>query len=111
MAVLTSDPQFLNTGNLPTGFTGTYGSSLAPNNNGLSLQSNSPGINGGVAFGAPFNGSINSVVRPTSGAWDIGAYESGSSGGPVSTPTPTAIPTPAPTPTAPQAPTGLRIVQ
>ena len=52
VTALTSDPQFVNTGNLPTGFTGTYGSSLAPNNNGLSLQSSSPGINSGVALWA-----------------------------------------------------------
>lgn len=71
---LTVNPLFKSTANLPTGFTGTYGTNLAPNADGLSLASGSPAIGAGVALGSPYNGSINSVIRPATGPWDIGAY-------------------------------------
>jgi len=45
-----SDPRYKNTANLPTGFTGTYGVNLAPNNDGLSLQQGSPGIDQGIVL-------------------------------------------------------------
>ncbi len=70
-----SDPQFKNVGNLPTGFIGTYGVDLRPNNDGLSLQSGSYGVDHGVVLGSPYDGSINTVVRPGGSGWDIGAYE------------------------------------
>ncbi len=73
-----ANPLFKNTGSLPTGFTGTYGSTLAPNADGLSLQSTSYGRGHGGSLSSPYNNSINSVAR-TSGAWDIGAYQAGSS--------------------------------
>lgn len=71
---LTTTPLFKNTANLPTGFTGTYGMNLAPNADGLSLAAGSPAIGAGIVLGNPYNGSINSVIRPTAGPWDIGAY-------------------------------------
>lgn len=70
-----SDPLYKNTANLPTGFTGTYGVNLAPNNDGLSLQQSSPGIDHGIVLASAYGGSINSINRPGSGAWDLGAYE------------------------------------
>ncbi len=70
-----SNPLFKNTASLPTGFTGTYGVNLAPNSDGLSLQTNSPSQNTAVALATPFNGSINSVTRPSASGWDIGAYQ------------------------------------
>ena len=88
-----ADPLFLNTASLPNGFTGSYGVSLAPNRNGLSLQQNSPGLNKGVALASGFAGSVNSVGR-SAGGWDIGAYENQGA-----------------TMLAPAAPTNLRIVQ
>ncbi len=71
-----ANPLFKNTGALPTGFTGTYGSTLAPNADGLSLQSTSYGRGHGVSLISPYNNSINSVTR-TAGAWDMGAYQAG----------------------------------
>ena len=71
----TGDPLFRNSSDLPTGFAGVYGSSLAPNRDGLLLQSGSPGLNNGADFGIGFAGSVNSRQRPVDGAWDIGAYE------------------------------------
>lgn len=75
---LTANPSLKSTANLPTGFTGTYGTNLAPNADGLSLASSSPAIGAGVALGSPYNGSINSVIRPATGPWDIGAYATSS---------------------------------
>jgi hypothetical protein len=69
-----SDPLYQNTANLPTGYTGTYGVNLAPNNDGLSLQPSSPGVSNGIALASAYGGSINSVIRPVTGAWDMGAY-------------------------------------
>jgi hypothetical protein len=69
------NPLFKNTGNLPTGFTGTYGTNLAPNSDGLSLQQTSYGIGNGTTLVSPYNGSINTVTRPPGGGWDIGAYQ------------------------------------
>jgi len=71
-----NDPSFKNAGNLPTGFTGTYGIDLAPNADGLSLQQRSEGVDSGISLGSPYNGSINSRNRPSGNGWDIGAYES-----------------------------------
>jgi hypothetical protein len=89
-----NDPLYKNTANLPNGFTGTYGVNLAPNNDGLSLQQGSPGIDKGISLGSDFAGSINSVIRPVGSGWDIGAYEY-NPGGTLT----------------PSAPTNLRIVQ
>lgn len=72
---LSSDPLFVNTSNLPTGFTGTYGSDKQPNTDGLSLQSDSPAQDVGVDLGSPYNSSINSINRPYGRSWDRGAYE------------------------------------
>lgn len=72
-----SDPQFKNSGSVPTGFIGTYGVDLRPNNDGLSLQPSSYGMDHGIALGSPYNESINTVARPSGNGWDIGAYELG----------------------------------
>lgn len=88
---LTTNPSFKNTGSLPTGFTGTFGVNMAPNTDGLSLQSGSPAINAGTALTSPYNSSVNSLSRPQGSSWDIGAYEYGVTG------------------TSPVAPTGLRL--
>jgi hypothetical protein len=72
-----NNPLFKNTAALPTGFTGVFGSNLTPNADGLSLQAGSVGVDRGVAIAAPYDGSINSVIRATAGAWDLGAYEAG----------------------------------
>ncbi|MFN3408109.1 MAG: immunoglobulin domain-containing protein [Limisphaerales bacterium] len=70
-----ANPLFKNLANLPTGWVGVYGTDLRPNNDGLSLQSGSTVLNLGTVLGAPFNGSINSLTRPASGAWTPGAYQ------------------------------------
>jgi len=72
---LTTNPSFKNTGNLPNGFTGTYGVNLAPNADGLTLASGSPALGAGTTLPSPYDNSINSVARPSSG-WDLGAYQS-----------------------------------
>lgn len=73
-----SDPLFVNTSNLPTGFTGTYGINEQPNNNGLALQTSSPDLGSGAILGSAYNSSINSITRPSSSGWDRGAYQTGS---------------------------------
>lgn len=70
---LTIFPAFKDTSNRPTGFTGIYGSTLAPNAAGLSLVG-SP-IDSGATLTSSFSGSINSKTRPIGNGWDIGAYE------------------------------------
>jgi hypothetical protein len=70
------NPSFKNTGTLPTGFTGNFGTNLAPNNDGLSLLQTSYAINTGIALASPYNGSINSITRPSGSGWDRGAYQS-----------------------------------
>jgi hypothetical protein len=70
-----SNPLFTNIVGFPTGFAGAYGVDMAPNKDGFRLQQDSPGISKGIALPSGFGGSINSVNRPTSGAWDVGAYE------------------------------------
>lgn len=81
---LTSDPLFKNMSDLPSGFVGTFGSTLAPNNDGLSVQPGSPAIDGGASMSSPYNGSVNSVTRPWGSGWDIGAYEmTGTTAGPA----------------------------
>ena len=72
---LTTNPSFKNTGNLPNGFTGTYGVNMAPNADGLSLVSGSPALGAGTTLPSPYDNSIDSVARPGSG-WDLGAYQS-----------------------------------
>jgi len=73
---LTTNPSFKNTGNPPTGFTGTYGVNMAPNADGLSLLSGSPALGAGATLLSPYDNSINSVARPQGSAWDLGAYQS-----------------------------------
>ena len=93
-----TDPSFLNTSNLPTGFTGTYGINMGPNSNGLSIESGNA-LKNGADLGPNFNGAINlsgksgGLIRPNN-LWDIGAYQLVTE-----------------EPTAPKPPSGLRIVQ
>jgi hypothetical protein len=76
---LTTTPSFKSTANLPSGFAGTYGVNLAPNADGLSLAVGSSAIGASVVLASPYNGSINSVTRPATGPWDLGAYATSSS--------------------------------
>lgn len=85
-SAIIGDPLFKNAASLPTGFVGTYGTSLAPNTDGLSLLPGSPALNSGVSLGAAFGGSVNTIVRPGTGAWDVGAYQQG--GGDIAPPKP-----------------------
>ena len=82
-----ADPLFANVANLPTGFVGAYGVDLAPNANGLSIQQTSYGIDHGTALASPYDGSINSVKRPSGSAPDIGAYEFSGTTPPIPAPT------------------------
>jgi hypothetical protein len=70
-----ADPLLKNPGNLPSGFSGAYGTSLAPNSDGLSVQAGSPATDAGADLSALYNGSINSAQRPVGAGWDVGAYE------------------------------------
>ena len=70
-----SNPLFKGIADLPTGFTGAYGVDMEPNKDGFRLEQDSPAISKGVVLPTAFGSSINSVMRPISGAWDIGAYE------------------------------------
>jgi len=72
---LGTDPLFVNVASVPTGFNGAYGSTLAPNTSGFTLQTGSPAFNSGVTLASPYTNSINSVVRPSSTAFERGAYE------------------------------------
>lgn len=73
-----TDPTFAG-GDLPTGFSGTYGSNMVPNTTYFSLQAGSPALNNGAVLASPYNKAINNAgtdstyTRGT--AWDIGAYE------------------------------------
>ncbi|MGZ6449763.1 MAG: choice-of-anchor Q domain-containing protein, partial [Pseudobdellovibrionaceae bacterium] len=73
--LVSANPGFKNVNNKPTGFIGTYGVDLRPNNDGLSMVSGSAAINAGATLATSYKGSINSVSRPAESAWDIGAYE------------------------------------
>jgi len=70
-----TDPRFLNTNDLPMGFSGIYGVDMVPNTDGLSLRSDSDGIDNGASLENDVRKSINAVARPVGGGWDIGAYE------------------------------------
>jgi len=69
------NPGFKNTANLPSGWTGSYGVNLAPNNDGLSLSASSPVLGLGAVLSSPYSGSINTAARPATGAWNPGAYQ------------------------------------
>jgi hypothetical protein len=66
-------------GDLPTGFSGTYGSNMVPNKPYFSLQAGSPALGNGAVLSSDYNKAINNAgtdstyTRGT--AWDIGAYE------------------------------------
>lgn len=81
-----TNPTFKNTSNLPTAFSGTYGTDMVPNNDGLSIESGNA-IDNGYNLSSTYDGSINQdglsspVARPCGSGWDIGAYEYNCSGG------------------------------
>ncbi len=72
---ITSDPLLEDTSSLPSGFIGTYGIDLRPNIDGLNITEISPAKDSGTPLDTIYNGSINSVIRPSGNGWDIGAYE------------------------------------
>lgn len=88
----TTNPAFQST-TLPTGFTGSFGSDLAPNTDGFRPTSTSMAVDRGFALPATYASSINSVARPAGNGWELGAFELGSG-----------------TPALPAAPTNLRII-
>lgn len=49
--------------------------SIGANVSNFLVQTGSQAINNGIDLGAPYNTDILGNIRPTSGAWDIGAYE------------------------------------
>lgn len=55
-------------------------------NNDLSLAANSPAIGMGANLGSAYSADINGTARGS--VWDAGCYASGSSGGPVTPPSP-----------------------
>lgn len=69
-----ANPLFANAAQLPAGFSGTFGTDLAPNASGLSLQTTSPALRAGATLAATYSSSINSLARSAS-VWDIGAYQ------------------------------------
>ena len=81
--------------------------------NDFSLQSGSPARNAGANLGLPYNQYISGATwpgptlgtRPSSGAWDMGAYQASGGTTPPPSPTPTPPPpTPTPTPTPSPSP-------
>ena len=70
---LLTNPGFKDSGNLPTGFIGTYGVDLRPNTEGLSLLEASDAIDAGIDLGEPYDKDIEGNTR--TGLWDMGAYE------------------------------------
>jgi hypothetical protein len=79
-----SDPNFKNTSNLPTGFSGTYGTDMEPDNDGLSIESGDA-LGNGADLGDTYRGAINlsgksgGLSRDSAAAWDMGAYQYGTS--------------------------------
>jgi hypothetical protein len=79
-SAINTNPNFVG-GNLPTGFSGTYGIDLAPNTNFFAIKSEAALI-GGASLGSPYDGCINGaglakpIMRPIGEAYSIGAYES-----------------------------------
>jgi hypothetical protein len=81
-----ADPYFRAPTNLPTGFSGSYGSVMRPNTDGLDVRLDSPASDLGKVLSAPYDGSINGVPRPSSGKWEAGAYEHGQPAAPPASP-------------------------
>jgi hypothetical protein len=75
-----SDPMFKNVVNLPAGFTGIFGTNMEPTTDGL-LISTGDAIGQGATLDTSYNGAINlsgrsgGLTRPSTGGWDIGAYQ------------------------------------
>lgn len=74
-----TDPTFTG-GTLPTGFSGTYGSDMVPDQPYFSISSGDA-LDNGATFSSPYNGCINgaglanTIIRPQGAIFDIGAYE------------------------------------
>lgn len=67
-------------GDLPTGFSGTYGTDMIPNQTYFSLQAGSPALGNGAVLSSTYSKAINNAGTSDSAktrgtAWDIGAYE------------------------------------
>lgn len=83
--VLTFEPSAQNTdpsftgGTLPTGFSGTYGTNMVPNQSYFSVDESSSAVGNGIDLGSTYSLSINSAGTSTQISrgtiWDIGAYE------------------------------------
>lgn len=77
-----SNPNFSG-GALPSGFDGTYGSDLVPNETYFLIETGDAVGGGADLGGSPYYGAINITgtdsedTRDTLTPWDIGAYESG----------------------------------
>ena len=73
----------------------------------LHLQSSSPALGRGTNLSTIFTVDQERKTRPSTGAWDMGAYQSNGSvtATPTPTPAPTVTPTPTPAPTAAPTPT------
>jgi len=84
---LLTNPGFKNAASFPSGFTGAYGVDLAPNSDGLAPQAVSPAIEAGTNLPSPYNGSINSVTRPSGSVFDLGAWEQVAATGAPNAPT------------------------
>jgi len=73
----TADPLFTG-GDLPTGFTGTYGTDMVPNQTYFSITSGDA-LGNGPVLTSTYNKAINyagtSSTYNRGTAWDIGAYE------------------------------------
>lgn len=74
-SAFSTNPLLKNTANVPTGWTGTYGTTLSPSPDGLTILGGSPAIGGGAALAAAYQSSVNTLGRPRGNNWDIGSYE------------------------------------
>jgi hypothetical protein len=71
-----SDPLLTNPADTPT----AVSSAIGVTDGGFKPMAGSPAVDHGVDLGSSFAGSIDNVLRPQGGAWDIGAYEVGAAG-------------------------------
>jgi hypothetical protein len=70
-----SEPDFKNRNDLPSGFSKIGADGLTPDTDGLSIATGTA-LTGGINLGPDFSESINSVTRSDTENWDIGAYQS-----------------------------------
>lgn len=87
-SALAVDPLFKNTSKLPSGFIRNDDGRMLPDTDGLNVASDSPARDYGVVLGSDYNSSINSLIRPSSKNWDLGAYENNSNSSSLPLPPP-----------------------